>query len=322
MLVSRVPSCGVGVKLGSIQVLRAVAAMAVVAHHAFPGRAPIGAAGVDLFFVISGFIMATCAGDRSALEFLADRAWRIYPLWLIAVIPWLLMTSHTPVEIVRSITLWPVFDDRFLNPALGVGWTLSFEILFYLGFALALATRAVFPLVIYGLCLAMGSESRHILFWFVGSPLVFEFLLGVAIARMRQVPALGAAMVGAGLLWFALVPATYYDQAFGNGAFLRVLSWGLPAAMIVYGAWSLEEWFGGPVFALPFLLGCASYSIYLFHPLIFLRFEGVPGVLLSAVTGIGMYLMVERQLMRARPKWGRRQASPTPQTSANTPLRT
>src|SRR5215471_6743859 len=101
--------------------------MAVVAHHGFEGT-HLGAAGVDLFFVISGFIMATCSAGRQPLQFLADRAWRIYPLWLIAVIPWLLMSPQTFLEIVRSITLWPVYGGRLLNPALGVGWTLSFEL--------------------------------------------------------------------------------------------------------------------------------------------------------------------------------------------------
>ena len=81
-------------KLRSIQVLRGIAAMAVVGHHAFDGTR-IGAAGVDLFFVMSGFIMATCARDRGPLEFLADRAWRIYPLWLIAVTPWTMTMRHS-----------------------------------------------------------------------------------------------------------------------------------------------------------------------------------------------------------------------------------
>ncbi|HVI04878.1 MAG TPA: acyltransferase family protein, partial [Sphingomicrobium sp.] len=141
-------------KLRSVQVLRAVAAMAVVAHHAFDNGTRVGAAGVDLFFVISGFIMmTTCSSGRKPGEFLADRAWRIYPMWLLAVFPWLLMAPHSTLEVVRSITLWPVYGNRFLNPALDVGWTLSFELLFYLAFALALATRAAVPLLIFGLCL-------------------------------------------------------------------------------------------------------------------------------------------------------------------------
>jgi exopolysaccharide production protein ExoZ len=232
------------------------------------------------------------------------------------------MSPQTPLEIVRSLSLWPVFGDRFLNPALGVGWTLSFELIFYLAFATALATRPAIPLVLYALCLAAGFWSSHILFWFLGSPLVFEFLLGVAIARLPQIPTLGIAMVCAGLLSFALAPATYYDQAFGSGALYRALLWGLPAAMIVYGTRSLEDWFGGRAFGLLFLLGCASYSIYLFHPLVFLRFKGPAGFFLSAIAGIAMYLVVERQIMRARPKWGRRQPPAAPQTAASVPLGT
>ena len=90
-------------RLRSIQVLRGIAAMAVVAHHAFDGPR-LGAAGVDLFFVISGFIMATCTGARSPGQFLADRAWRIYPLWLIAVAPWIVMNPESFLVIVRSIS--------------------------------------------------------------------------------------------------------------------------------------------------------------------------------------------------------------------------
>lgn len=308
-------------KLNSIQVLRGIAAMAVVIHHAFPGRTQLGAAGVDLFFVISGFIMTSCACNRRPLEFLADRAWRIYPLWLIAVAPWLWITAETPLEVVRSITLWPVFGGQFLNPALGVGWTLSFELVFYLAFALALATRPAIPLILYGLCLALGFNSRYVIFWFLGSPLVFEFLLGAFVARLPRVPRLGAAAISSGLIWFALVPSAYYDQAFGQGAVYRLLTWGVPAAMIVYGARSLEEWFGGRGFAFPVLAGSASYSIYLFHQLIFLQFHGLAGLLLSAPAGIAIYLLVERRIMAARPDWGCRRDPPR-QSASNASLRT
>ena len=65
--------------------MRAIAACAVVVLHAVPdvhapvGSAGYGAAGVDLFFVISGFIMANVAKGRTSAEFLRDRLWRIYP---------------------------------------------------------------------------------------------------------------------------------------------------------------------------------------------------------------------------------------------------
>lgn len=299
-------------RLRSVQVLRGVAALAVVAHHAFPGTR-IGAAGVDLFFVISGFIMATCGPGRSPGEFLASRAWRVYPLWLIAVTPWLLMSPHSLLEIVRSLTLWPVYGDRFLDPALGVGWTLSFELLFYLGFALALATRAAVPLLVFAVCVLLGFHSSSILFWFLGSPLTFEFLLGVAVARMPRKDGAAMAAVAASVISFALAPSDFFNQAFGQGAIYRVVAWGIPSAMLLYGAWSMERRFAGRGWDFAVLIGSASYSIYLFHQLVFLRVHGPTGMVVSALTGIAVYWMVERHLMRARPSWlTYRRASPEP----------
>lgn len=295
---------GDALKLRSIQVLRGVAAMAVVAHHAFPDTKSVGAAGVDLFFVISGFIMATCAGGRRPLEFLADRAWRIYPLWLIALAPWLAIDPQDLLHVVRSVTLWPVYGGQFLNPALGIGWTLSFEFLFYLGFASALATRPMVPLLLFCLCLVLGLETNSVLFWFLGSPLTFEFLLGVAITRLPRSERTGIVAIGLGLLWFALSPSGFYNQAFGVGALYRMLAWGVPAALVVYGAWCLERRFAGRAFDFPVLLGSASFSIYLFHQLVMLEVQGLAGFVMSALVGIAAFIGLERPIMKRRPRWG------------------
>lgn len=91
-------------KLESIQVLRGIAASMVVIMHAWgvstlqqqphnPVR--LGAAGVDLFFVISGFIMATISAGKTPREFLIDRLWRIYPIWWIACSVWLFVNPPT-----------------------------------------------------------------------------------------------------------------------------------------------------------------------------------------------------------------------------------
>src|SRR4051812_39342227 len=96
-------------KLRSIQALRALAACAVVAMHAHgvgglqdTGPTRVGAAGVDLFFVISGFIMAHVARERSAAEFIKDRLWRIYPMWIIALAPWLFFTHASFSTVISS----------------------------------------------------------------------------------------------------------------------------------------------------------------------------------------------------------------------------
>jgi exopolysaccharide production protein ExoZ len=117
---------------------------------------------------------------------------------------------------------------------------------------------------------------------------------------------MGIAMIGLGLTWFTFSPSTYYNQAFGPGALYRVLAWGIPAAMLVYGTWSLERRLGGRAFDVPVLIGSASYSIYLFHQLVLLKFHGVAGFTLSAVAGIAAFLSIERYIMRARPRWSTR----------------
>ena len=276
--------------------------MAVVAHHAFEGSR-LGAAGVDLFFVISGFIMATCTGARSPAQFLTDRAWRIYPLWLIAVAPWIVMNPESLLVVVRSITLWPVYGNQFLNPALGVGWTLSLELLFYVGFGLALATRLTVPLILFCVCLILGLTTDQVLFWYLGSPLALEFLLGVVVARIPARRLAGVAALVLGIVGFAVFPAVYYNQAFGAGAIFRVLAWGIPSALLLYGAWSLEEYFADRTFDIPVLVGSASYSIYLFHQLVLKGSHGMTGFILSGVAGVLIYLSLERCIMRARPRW-------------------
>src|SRR5689334_19031444 len=106
-------------KLQSIQVLRGVAACAVVIHHFCDNDNPasaarLGAAGVDLFFVISGFIMATIAWDREPIDFLRARVWRIYPLWLISSVPLAWVFGTDAYQFLTTLTLWPIWDEYHL----------------------------------------------------------------------------------------------------------------------------------------------------------------------------------------------------------------
>jgi peptidoglycan/LPS O-acetylase OafA/YrhL len=147
-------------KLDGVQTLRGVAAVVVALFHfsvlerAFygpdfllTGFSGYGRAGVDLFFVISGFIMVlvpgqTRSGAQSAWEFLVKRAVRIYPpYWVVTLaviaIWWLsggflmaFLIGKNP-NWIASLTLWP--QDRY--PILLVGWTLIHEMYFYLVFA-------------------------------------------------------------------------------------------------------------------------------------------------------------------------------------------
>jgi exopolysaccharide production protein ExoZ len=294
------------VKLRSVQVLRGIAACAVVVLHAsnykyVQSPARVGAAGVDLFFVISCFIMATVASDKTPGRFLADRAWRILPLWFIAVMPWLLAPTD-PDTIASSLTLWPIHHHRFVTPVLTVGWTLSYEFLFYFAFALALASRALIPLAAYGVFFLLAFLTNDALLCFLGSPLVLEFLAGVLIARLRRASFGGAAIMLCGFAWIALTQADVRGGAPSVVALWRALDWGFGAALIVYGAISCERLFGRRAWDVPVFLGDASYSIYLFHLLIVPRLAWPFSIAGGIGLGIAAHLLIERRMLGLRAK--------------------
>jgi exopolysaccharide production protein ExoZ len=298
-------------KLRSIQVLRAIAACAVALLHCYEdpngavGNEGYGAAGVDLFFVISGFIMTNVASQRSAGEFLRDRLWRIYPLWWVALLPWLLILPRGPLFLLSSVTLWPIYGGTYFVPVLQVGWTLSFELLFYAGMTAAIVGRAWLPLALYALLLAGALTTQSALLAYLGSPMVLEFLMGVIIARLPRRAALGL-LIPAGILLIALsaagtgsAKATLLDPQF---ALWRAMVWGMPAALILWGAVSIERRFESRLFDVPVAVGDASYSVYLFHPIVAygLDFAWPVRLALAVTAGCGLHLLVERRIMAAR----------------------
>lgn len=289
-------------KLRSVQVLRGIAACAVVFHHAYGvdhaqiDASRLGAAGVDLFFVISGFIMAIVAADRQPLAFLRERAWRIYPMWLVALGPWLVLRKPDLIAVVANVTLWPIYGNAFHVPELHVGWTLSFEMLFYFAFALGLATRPVVPLL--GLLACAVIPNGNAVLGFLGSPLIVEFLLGMVIAHLPRHERGGCIAILMGLAWFAFAPTDYFALRMGAAAWLRVLYWGIPAALLVYGAVALEPHFRTKLYDLPVFLGNASYSIYLFHMMVRLNHSWIESAVAAIVLGCVAYWILERPLLR------------------------
>jgi exopolysaccharide production protein ExoZ len=297
-------------KFRSIQVLRGVAACSVLVSHTYePVRhAAYGAAGVDLFFVISGFIMANLAPGRTAGQFARDRIFRIYPMWWIAALPWLLLVWKGPFCVLSTLTLWPIYGDAHYLPVLKVGWTLCLEVLFYAGVTFAIATRPAIALAAYALLLLGALTTSVALLHFVGSPMGLEFLMGVAVARLPKRRIFGLfILLGPALL--ALTPTVLGDLGSSLGpewALRRALEWGFPAALVVWGSLSLESLFEHRLFNVPVTIGDASYSIYLFHPLISYGFDMFWAVRLALAlgTGMAMYVLAERQIMAARKRKG------------------
>jgi len=279
----------------TVQALRAAAALLVVLYHAFemwgqridPAAPGVnwsnGAAGVDIFFVISGFVMVISSRrladrPRAWLAFLGHRVVRIVPLyWLlttakiigVVLLPGLVLRTSLDFNFIAASYLFlPVVDTAgHFRPVLPVGWTLTYEFLFYLLFAAALALRAdVIRVLAPGLGLiaaaALVRDGSWPAWTILFNTIVLEFVFGVALARwtlrgFRLHPAIATALVVAG---FAVILAA----PMGSEP-LRVLTWGVPAFAIVAGAVSLEPLVAGALPRWMLALGDASYSIYLSH---------------------------------------------------------
>jgi len=303
--------------LANLQALRALAALGVVVFHyglmpatALPFRT--GAAGVDLFFVLSGFIIAHSSA-RTTRHFLSHRLIRVIPPYWIAT----LLAAAATLEAMsaRDVGGWLVQSLFYLpgpggRPALiFVAWTLVYELAFYLIYwlALRLGTQAAPPAAGVALIVLASVPLPSAGPW----PLLLEFALGIGVYlaaergsatdRLGGRGALALAAAGLGLL-FLLPRLTAYDpddyQAIG-----RVLAWGLPAAAIVLGLVAAER-NGLAVRARPVLaLGAASYAFYLLHPIAIgqlLRLPALPAplgwvaCLIVAVATAGLAVLFHR----------------------------
>ncbi|MEA3015478.1 MAG: exopolysaccharide production protein ExoZ [Sphingomonadales bacterium] len=278
--------------LVNLQAVRALAAIGVMLFHF--GLMPatnlpfqVGAAGVDIFFVLSGFIIAH-SSTRSARHFLAHRLIRVVPAYWIATLIAALFTlqsislADASGWLVQSLFYLPGPEGR---PALiFVAWTLVYELAFYLLYwsALRFGVRPA-PLVALALLLllAVVPLPRALGPW----PLLLEFGLGVGIflltERLRAGRAIrgpaGLAMAGLGIALLAATPLlTSYDPA-DYQSLQRVVGWGLPSAAVIFGLVVAEQR-GIAVRSKPVLLvGAASYAIYLLHPIVLGQLLQLPG---------------------------------------------
>jgi exopolysaccharide production protein ExoZ len=336
-----------GEKIQSLQILRGIAATMVVASHslffanvldpvAFPliDRANLGTAGVDIFFVLSGVVIyrsAFAGRPQSAGVFLGRRFLRIAPLYyLLALLGVALATVGGPAvgpeNVMTAFTFWPVWHGEAWLPVETAGWTLCFEMLFYLGAACVLSWRPAiyWLLVAYPVAWLLGYfvlDSATLRF--LGNPIILEFLSGVAIAAgsSNKVQPLwvGASLVGLGsvaMYLFCLPPgADAILVLTGSESIVRLLAWGVPAAVIVKGALLLEPHLRGAWLRPLVFLGDASYSIYLINVAALyaafavasalnaaslpLGFIALPFLAIGVAAGVAVYCLVERPMLRA-----------------------
>lgn len=269
----------------SLQALRFVAALMVVFLHVVQSVARIsgvgaipyefalmGSAGVDVFFVISGVIMATVAPGRTAAEFTRARVLRIVPFYLLCSLPVILILAVGSGlgwrNLLVTLFLWPA-TDQMMAPALAAAWTLCFEMLFYAAVALVLLDRRWLYALLAIFAGAFLLRRVGPVFQFLGNPIILEFIAGVVIAKVGKVrwgfamlPLGVAALLLAG--WLMIIPDGYNELFLtGEQNLQRVAVLGIPAVLIVYGTMHIQAHRSVWTY-----FGDASYSLYLVHPLV------------------------------------------------------
>lgn len=353
-------------QLIAIQILRAFAAGMVVFHHAqndaartavqvggsFDRAFPLPwAAGVDLFFVVSGFVMVFSseklfATPGASMQFLSRRIARIAPMYWLATAIFLVAALRGAAagaalmpsvgEIVSSFAFipWPRGVDGAPRPIHSLGWTLEYEMFFYLVFAAFIWLRR--DRAVLAVAAALGSlttfncffEPRNVALAFWTDPIVLEFALGMGVALLfrrgvRLSLGGGMTLACAAILALALDPMRSGDEAFDavdpNG-FARLFAWGLPMAVVFAVATlgpALAPSRGARVLA---RIGDASYALYLFHPLALIvtrkfwfaahldRTLGLwPLVALtcfgSVALALAIYRWIETPMTKAAQKW-------------------
>jgi exopolysaccharide production protein ExoZ len=292
-------------KIENIQALRGIAVLLVVCihalhieqkyggHHALlPDVLQFGMSGVDLFFVISGFVMVTVTRGkfqnlRQALRFAYHRLARIYPTyWFYSLLllgvwfirpTWINAAGGNQVDFLASFLLLP----SHILPMVVVGWTLIHELYFYLVFSVLLLLvrerRLAHAVLLWAGAIWLVqaySHSSSAAIAVASHPLTLEFIGGCLIASLyfksrathRTGTYLAMASVGTVASFCAFLSYQHITGSIVLPDWWRVAIFGIPALLVVYGLANAER--NG--YVLPDALirvGDASYSIYLSHVL-------------------------------------------------------
>ena len=308
----------------NLQLLRAFAALNVVVFHIISTATSYGyetnlisslrgwgANGVDIFFVISGFVMLYTQLDdkRTVKNFLISRAIRIIPLYWLLTFAIIIAYIFAP-SVFRELVITTEYalaslgfiSNTFMGeePILYLGWTLEWEMLFYLVFGLSLWFRS------WLVILSLTSLALIGIAFAASDFIVLEFIAGLLIALLFKLYGFNSfgkvsLVLGGLLLSFSISEEV---RALVEN---RVILWGLPSIFIVYGVVAAPQINS----KLGKLLGDASYSIYLiqvFSIPIFYKLLVALNIQLSndvlalacliatAIAGTVMYLFIEKPM--------------------------
>lgn len=289
-------------KIQSIQVLRGIAAMLVVLFHfrteinkTFPGIGDAlfinGSMGVDIFFLISGFIVFYVANDansgiNSSIEFLIKRLCRIIPPYYLITLCVAGSSIDSWYETIRSMLFIPLGGDSqgpvYGYARLNVGWTLNYEFLFYILSTIAILFKRFKWIVLGALILSLtllpalffgwnnfdpriGYNFSNVYLRLMTNPLITEFFVGIIIGWLYTKDL----RLNNHLFWFLLLASSilFFFYIFFTGAL-----WGnspkafmVPSAFVLFTITQYEKRFKINWWQWPLNLGAISFSIYLIH---------------------------------------------------------
>ena len=296
-------------QIDGIQVLRGVAASLVAAFHLYaaavhegldPGvfsHFRNGEAGVDIFFVLSGFIIfyvASQTKERGAKDFILARFWRILPPYWAVLACYIAAFAAMAVlfgDASRLPDAWSAVVSVLLLPApdhvIVIAWTLAMELMFYLVFTLTFYSGGPRLFFIAMLVWAAAGQVVKVIYlpdvpYWMQMPLnsiVVEFLFGslIAYAYLNHRPGFQILALAIGIIGLVLTMLFEIHE----GIVGREFAFGIPSAFIVYGLAGMAQ-------KMPRILtvwGDASYLLYLMHPLVYLTI----GKMIEVVTGFNVY---------------------------------
>lgn len=268
----------------NIQALRAYAAIIVVLYHATAMAADYGfsygdfkwltfdierwgAFGVDIFFVISGYIMFMINAKRqqTPLEFITNRVKRIVPIYWILTLLIAFMFLMAPSSF-KSLNLSSehilsslFFISKYFNydfPSLYVGWTLEYEMFFYLVFGLILLfknTKQIYQILLLTLVFSLSIAFD------LSKTIIFEFIFGGLVFLLFNRYNITNRFGNNNAWWIVAIVASIFVGVVDSNEEIRYLVWGVPASLIFISLILVKE----INLKLPQKLGDASYSIYL-----------------------------------------------------------
>lgn len=287
----------------------------------------LGPAGVDLFFVISGFVISLSASDSSndrlhvTAEFVRKRITRIFPIYWFAFAIYFFAEQYLPAMAANNpgaSVILSLFLLTDYNSAIPAAWTLAYEMMFY-AFAAAmiwvpgtLSANLVRAGAAYVCLIGIAWLTGHTVYMLT-NPVILNFVMGCLCAWLFQKRAHVLPWVAFSLGWIALLVGSYFfAKILGQPAnWWRPLLLGVPSALIIYGAAGLAtRGVGANRFAV--YLGNASYSLYLWHYLVLCIFTWAIGdafsnlpitsltlsVALCVMAGLASYRYIEKPLLR------------------------